>query len=159
MAWLGVRAGVLNLLLPVGEIGEVLPLSNFTPVPLTRSWYRGLSNVRGSLYSVIDLPDLLGLGAVPGSVDARLLLLAPARMRNTALLVTRLVGMHSPAALQAVSPTPPAPVTAPALCAALSRAWQSADQQIWYELDLSALVATQEFLEVAGEHSALETLS
>jgi twitching motility protein PilI len=175
MAWLGVRAGALNLLFPVAEISEVMPLSACTPVPLTQPWFRGLNNVRGSLYSVIDLPALLGYAPVPSSSEARVLLLVTGRIRNTALLVNRLVGMHLDGSLTAapqedseqesgpsgtlpeIAPRPLVPLTvgasaAPALMA-LGAHWRDAEQVDWREIDLSILVGLPDFLEVGAAPS------
>ena len=119
MAYLGVRAGAGNLLLESTDVVEVLPFATCTAVPLTHPRFRGLCNVRGTLYSVLDLPMLLGYAAVSADLNARVLLLAPQRMRNTALLVNRLVGMYPE--------HPGAP---------------------WQVIDLDGLLALPEFLEV-----------
>ena len=144
MSWVGVRIGALNLLAPVAEVAEVLHLPACTPVPLTLPWFRGLHNVRGTLYSVIDLPALFGFAPVALTPEARVLLLAPSRMRNTALLVNRLAGMHANANL--VQTDRPAALTQPAL----GRSWLDGDQVPWHELDLAALVSLPEFLDVAA---------
>ncbi len=119
MAFLGVRAGAGNLLLESTDVAEVLPFASCTAVPLTHPRFRGLCNVRGTLYSVLDLPMLLGYAPVTADAHARLLLLAPNRMRNTALLVNRLVGMY------------PAPPGDP-----------------WRVIDLDGLLALPEFLDI-----------
>lgn len=157
MAWLGVRAGALNLLLPVGEVAEVLPCTACTTVPLTQPWFRGLNNVRGSLYSVIDLPALLGYAPVPVGNEARVLLLSATRMRNTALLVNRLVGMHADSSLhpwvEGGRDAEPAPTVAPLPVraeAVLGARWVDAEHAEWRSLDLAALVGLPDFLEVAA---------
>lgn len=152
MAWLGVRAGALNLLVPVGEVAEVINPGVCTPVPLTLPWFRGLHNVRGTLYSVIDLPALLGYAPVPQGTESRLLLLGPQRIRNTALLVNRLAGMQSAADLQ---PTEPAadrasPLHRLGMATALDARYRDAAGLDWQVLDTAALVALPEFLDVAA---------
>jgi twitching motility protein PilI len=152
MAWLGVRSGALNLLVPVGEVSEVLHLANCTPVPLTLPWFRGLNNVRGTLYSVIDLSALLGYAPVQLTADSRVLLLSAARIRNTALLVNRLAGMVADDGLTEID-RGDAPNTAAATgpaAAALASAWADPDQLRWRALDLAALIALPEFLDVAA---------
>jgi twitching motility protein PilI len=154
MSWLGVRAGALNLLIPVGEVVEVMHPGIATPVPLTQPWFDGLHNVRGSLYSAIDLPALLGFAPVPAGPEARMLLLPGQRMRNTALLVNRLNGMLDAAALVAPPEQPPLqPLPAlrrAAMEALFGRRWLDAQQAEWHEFDLDALLALPEFLEVAA---------
>lgn len=157
MSWIAVRAGALNLLLPVGEVVEVMHPGTPTPVPLTQPWFSGLHNLRGSLHSAIDLPALLGFAPVTPGPEARLLLLPARRMRNTALLVNRLNGMLDPAMLVAPSDQPAAPLPAlrhPALSALLRGRWLDAEQVEWHLLDLEALLALPEFLEVARQPAA-----
>ena len=49
---LGVQAGPDYWLLDLADSGEILPLPPFTSVPLTRPWFCGIANIRGSLYGV-----------------------------------------------------------------------------------------------------------
>ena len=42
----------------------MIPVPPITPVPLTRPWFRGVANVRGNLYSVVDFAAFVGVGAV-----------------------------------------------------------------------------------------------
>lgn len=44
---------------PIGEVAEVIYLPVTTPVPNVKPWVWGMSNVRGRLYSVIDLQHFL----------------------------------------------------------------------------------------------------
>ncbi|MBX6394019.1 MAG: chemotaxis protein CheW, partial [Burkholderiales bacterium] len=52
-ARLGVQVGGELWLLRLNEVGEVIPPPAITPVPLTRHWFRGLTNIRGNLYTVV----------------------------------------------------------------------------------------------------------
>ena len=61
---LGVQVGNDYWLVEMEDISEVLPVPPLTPVPLTRPWYRGVSNIRGNLYSISDLAAFLGLPEV-----------------------------------------------------------------------------------------------
>ena len=56
------------------EAQEVLAVGGITPVPLTRPWYRGLTNVRGNLYSVVDFARFSVGSAATLSPDARLVI-------------------------------------------------------------------------------------
>jgi twitching motility protein PilI len=51
-ALLGVQAGRDYWLLDLAEAGEIIPLPPLTDVPLTKPWFCGIANVRGTLYSV-----------------------------------------------------------------------------------------------------------
>ena len=55
-ARLGLLIGDQRWLVDLAEAGEIVPLpSGITTVPLTRDWFRGLVNLRGSLFGVSDL--------------------------------------------------------------------------------------------------------
>lgn len=45
---------------PLGEVTEIMHLPPLTKVPGSRSWLRGVANVRGSLLPVADLPMFFG---------------------------------------------------------------------------------------------------
>lgn len=57
---LGFQCGNENWVIELAEAGEILPPPALAEVPLTRLWYRGLANVRGTLYSVVDLAQFCG---------------------------------------------------------------------------------------------------
>ena len=52
---LGFESGGERWLVDLADAGEVLPVPALAEVPLTRHWFRGIANIRGSLYSVTDL--------------------------------------------------------------------------------------------------------
>ena len=51
---LAVEAGPDRWLLALSDAGEVLPVPDVQTMPLTKSWYLGLVNVRGNLYGVTE---------------------------------------------------------------------------------------------------------
>jgi len=57
---LGVQAGTRNWLLKLDDAGEMLPLPEFSSVPLTKPWYLGLANIRGVLASIVDFGAFMG---------------------------------------------------------------------------------------------------
>ena len=60
---LGVQVGRETWLVDLVEAGEVIPVPPITAVPLTRPWFRGVANVRGNLYSVVDFAAFVGVGS------------------------------------------------------------------------------------------------
>ncbi|NMG67557.1 chemotaxis protein CheW [Azoarcus indigens] len=92
---LGVQAGNENWLVALADSGEVLPPPPLSPVPLTRPWYRGLANVRGTLYGVVDFSAFHGGPLVAPSGHARLLLVGARHGVHCALLVSRASGLRS----------------------------------------------------------------
>jgi len=144
-ARLGVQAGGRYWLIRLDDAGEVLPVPEVTPVPLTRAWYRGLANIRGNLASVVDFGAFLGAEPTLGTPDCRLVLIADRYGSYSGLLVTRLVGLRNLATLES------APARGPA---AADRPWIGAhyregDDRTWQELSIAALVANDEYLNVS----------
>ena len=140
---LAVQAGVEGWLVDLMEAGEVIPVPPITPVPQTRPWFKGVANVRGNLYSVVDFPAFLGGKGVALGEQSRLLLIAPRYRVGAALLVDSSLGLRNPESWQ-----PRQPAQAPA-------AWQRAEYEdeagkVWKELDVAELVRDQSFLMVGN---------
>jgi twitching motility protein PilI len=140
---LGVQLGSESWLVDLGDAGEVIPVPAVTPVPLTRPWFKGVANVRGNLYSVIDFPAFLGVGAVTLSESSRLLLLGERFRTSAALLIDRSLGLRNPEQLKAR----PAAIEAPE--------WQrgefdDAEGKAWKELDVPQLVRHADFMSVSA---------
>ncbi|MDD2685786.1 MAG: chemotaxis protein CheW [Gallionella sp.] len=133
---LGVQIAGNNWLVDMTDIGEVLPLPALTSVPLTKSWFRGVVNVRGNLYSVADMAAYFGGQRASGAVENRILLVADRHGFNAALLVDRVLGLRD------------------------ARAWRQLEVggQIeyhddennaeWRKLDVPALLSQADFLQV-----------
>ncbi len=136
---LGLQVADEAWLVDLTEAGEVLPVPAITPVPLTRPWFRGLANIRGNLYSVVDFAAFLGRAPVLIGDRARLLLLGERFRLAAALLVDGSLGLRNPAHLK---PSEAAP-------AAWSRgAYADKDGRQWNELDLKQLAQHPDFLSV-----------
>lgn len=56
---LGFRLGELRLAAPLGEVVEVLTYPGLSKVPRTKTWVRGVANVRGNLLPIMDLQGYL----------------------------------------------------------------------------------------------------
>jgi twitching motility protein PilI len=144
---LGVQVGEQNWLIDLAEAGEVMPVPPITPVPLTRSWFRGVANVRGNLHSVVDFAEFLGVGASRGGEQQRLVLLGERFRSAAALLVDRSLGLRNPAQLRACEPASGAAAGA-APC--LRRENEDELGARWSELDVGALVRDAAFLAVGN---------
>lgn len=142
-ARLGVQIGDRSLLVELSEVGEIVALpGEITPVPLTHEWFRGLVNLRGSLYGVSDLARLEGRAASPVTKSTRLLAFAPRLNLNGAIVVDRMLGLQNDATLTGADPqeTPVQPW--------LGREWVDAEGRRWTELKLEELVGDERFLAV-----------
>jgi len=132
---LGVQMAGINWLVDMTDISEVLPLPKITAVPFTKSWFLGIANVRGNLFSVVDMTAFQNSGVASGDANNRVLLVAERYGFNVALLVDRVLGLRD------------------------ARSWNQNDVngQIeyldeqgtsWSKLDVSGLLAQPEFLHI-----------
>ena len=91
---LGIQIGLDNWVAEMHDIEAVLTLPAVTPVPLTQSWYCGVANVRGNLYSIVDLAEFMGLGETARMGQCRVLLVGRKFAVNSGLLVARVLGLR-----------------------------------------------------------------
>ncbi len=138
-ARLGVQVGDELWLVRLEEAGEVIPVPPVAHVPLTQPWFRGLANIRGNLFSVIDLAAFQGREPTPQTPDSRLLLVADRYNMSAALLVNRMLGLRHLQQFETHA-------------AAADRAWERArfvdrDGRFWRELGMNELVYNEDFLQ------------
>ena len=140
---LGVQVGEEGWLVDLKEAGELIPPPAIAAVPLARSWFKGIANVRGNLYSVTDFSAFLGGAATSVGEQARLLLLNDRFRCGAALLVERSLGLRDPAELElrndAAGPQP----------AFVRGVFADPSGRLWRELDVPALIQHQAFLEAS----------
>ena len=141
---LGLRVGADAWLVDLADAGEVIPVPPITPVPLTRPWFRGVTNIRGNLYSVVDFPAFLGGAAVVLDEQSRLLLLAGRFRMGSALLVDRSLGLRGAEELE---PRGREAGTAPPW---LRAQYRDKDGRQWNELDVAQLAQHADFLGVGA---------
>lgn len=139
-ARLGVQAGGRLWLIRLSDAGEVLPLPAVTRVPLTRQWFLGLANIRGNLAGVVDLAGLLGKPPTEHLPDCRLVLVAERFGAHVGLLVARVMGLRNIHQLEAEEGGADRPW--------IRGAFHDPEGRRWYELDIDALVAHGDFLQV-----------
>jgi twitching motility protein PilI len=64
---LAVRIAEQNWLVDLSHISEVITPSAIALVPLTQPWFLGVTNIRGKLFSVVDLANFKGANATTRS--------------------------------------------------------------------------------------------
>jgi len=141
---LGLQAGGNNWLIALNEAGEILPPPPLSPVPLCHPWMRGLANVRGTLYSVVDFSLFNGGDAILPAGNARLVLIGARHNLNCAILVSRAAGLRAQEDFEAD------PVSA----ADTARPWsgerlRDTQGRAWTRLQIPALLANPRFLEAS----------
>ncbi len=132
-------------LVNLGDASEVVPVPPISPVPLTRPWFKGVANIRGNLFSVVDFPAFIGRSPVALSDQSRLLLVGERFRLGAALLVDRSLGLRNPAQLKAKEAAGDG-----AGAAWLKAEYGDEEGRVWKELDLARLVQDQDFLAVGA---------
>jgi twitching motility protein PilI len=140
---LGFQVGADNWFVPLHQVSEVIPVPATVPVPLTHSWFRGVANVRGNLYSLVDFSAFQGGEPITTGMERRVILVSDRLVGGAGLLVSRMLGLRNPEQFNAA----PRPAGAPAW---VGGAYADAGGTRWLELDLPALVREQRFLEVGA---------
>jgi twitching motility protein PilI len=134
---LGVQIAGQNLLVDMADVSEVLQLPVLTVVPFTKPWFRGVANIRGNLYGVVDMAAYRQKGAASGDINNRILLVSDRFAFKVALLVDNVVGLRD------------------------AREWRQIDVDgqieyqdeqgtLWQKMDVSALLGEAEFLQIGS---------
>jgi len=144
LSQLGIMIGQGRYLLDLREAGEIVTAGTLTRVPLTPDWYIGLSNIRGNLTGVVDLPRFQGKDATKLDSSCRIVAFAPGMAFNSGLLVSQVLG------LRAVSEMEELPLETEHLenKVWLKKKYRDRDGNIWFELSLAMLVQDQDFLQI-----------
>lgn len=138
---LGVAVGTKKFLINLNEVKEVLPVPPILPVPLTKPWFLGMTNVRGNLYNVSDFAQFLNMAPTARSVNNRVLLLSTETMAQVALVVDGLMGLRSIQEMHAESGNDE-------LKQLFSRKkLTDANGNEWFELDAEELVQDKKFIQ------------
>ena len=138
---LGFQVGGRNWFVALHQVSEVVPVPPSVGVPLTQPWFRGIANVRGNLYSIVDFSSFQGGEVTAGGLERRVILVSDKLVGGAGLLVSRMLGLRSPEAF-----TPGTkPADAPPWLGAV---YNDATGAEWRELDLPVLAKDRRFLEV-----------
>ena len=140
---LGFQVAGENWFVALHQVSEVIPVPAMVSVPLTHSWFRGVANVRGNLYSMIDFSAFQGGDPISAGMERRVILVSDRLVAGSGLVVSRMLGLRNPEQFNAAAK----PANAPAWVAA---AYTDAGGTRWLELDLPALTREQRFLEVGA---------
>jgi twitching motility protein PilI len=161
---LGFQVGTENWLVNLADVSEVIPTPAFVPVPQTLSWFKGVANVRGKLYSVADFAAFQGQGATTVASERRVILVQERILESAGILVNRMLGLRNPDNFTRED-------TEDATRPWIGAHFRDADGVQWLELDLRMLAKTTAYLEVSipfhsvntpaapGQLSALQTSS
>ncbi|PUA20881.1 twitching motility protein PilI [Glaciimonas sp. PCH181] len=151
---LGLLVGEERLLLSLQEAGEIVAVDSITQVPLTQDWYLGLTNIRGTLISVVDFACFQGHPMTVIDKDARIISFSTTLAFNSALLVRRVLGLRNvdEMTLQSVPRMIGRDILNDHEAAALAETsparYMDSESQLWTELKLTQLIRDPRFLHV-----------
>lgn len=140
---LGFQVGADNWFVALHQVSEVIPVPAMVQVPRTQPWFRGVANVRGNLYSMVDFSAFQGREPIPAGMERRVILVSDRLVGGAGLLVSRMLGLRNPEQFSAAARPPDAPPW-------LAAAYTDAGGTRWLELDLPVLAREQRFLEVGA---------
>jgi purine-binding chemotaxis protein CheW len=114
------RSGGQVFAVDAGAVREVLPALPSTRIPGAPAAVRGLVNVRGTLVTVVDAAQAIGLGSAPAGT-ASMLVLVEHRSRPVGLAVDEVLDLVSANGTALDADTPP-PAVRPELVRGLGAA-------------------------------------
>lgn len=144
---IGFKVGSVHCLLKLDEAEQVLPVPPICPAPLTKSWYRGMADVRGDIYGIVDFAVFLGGKAVQLDQDARLIVVGNKFNNPSTLLVEKVLGIRQIQKFQVQNKSTD---DFPWFTASLL----DEEQQEWFELDIASLINASEFADAQQIGSA-----
>jgi twitching motility protein PilI len=137
--YLGVVIGSKNVLVSLQEISETLPIMDIHRVPIVKPWFLGVANVRGVLYAINDLAQMLENTFTAISSNARLLLMSDAVASNVAIVVDKMIGLRKLDEMKLRKE-----VAEETVCLK-AQTYQDEENLVWHMLDCDKLVGSKEF--------------
>lgn len=149
VAWLAVQAGGRKYLFPLGQSGEIVPLTHVQVVPYALTWFRGVVNIRGGLFGVVDLAAFIDADGgvprlMPAATDPSVVTLNGVLEVNSALQVDVLSGLRG---ADAFTHSHPPEETAPAY---FGNVFIDSAGEEWQEINLRTLSQTPQFLSISA---------
>ncbi len=144
--WSGItfRIGDTYLVSQLGEVVEILEYPELSNVPLTRSWVRGIANIRGNLLPVVDMNSFLSGRAATITPRSRVLVVDHKGL-YTGLIVDEVLGQKH---FTDDEYTGDLPDVDEALEPYIQNGFLR-DDRVWSIFSLHAMAETPQFLQVA----------
>ena len=90
---LALRLDPWNLLFPLDQVYELIPIPRITRVPGVKRWLLGIANLRGTIISVVDLRQFLGGNASTPTASSRMVIVRSGQSAY-GLLIDSIIGMR-----------------------------------------------------------------
>lgn len=148
-AWLAVEAAGANYLFPLNHAGEIFPWVPVYTVPHAKSWFVGVSNLRGGVSGVVDLGAFVTQSAVTlrselAQSHCRMVAFSEMLNINCVLLIDKLLGLKS---LESFSASSPSPADSPVY---FGHTYTDPQGVSWQEINLQALSLNPQFLSISA---------
>ena len=85
--------GDTRLLVALTDISDILECGAITPIPRSKPWLRGVANIRGKIYSIVDFDQFLGFAATGVGGEGKYMVLNRPEI-GAALLVKAVYGLR-----------------------------------------------------------------
>lgn len=143
--WVGVafRIGEHLFVTPRNEVREILTYPGVTKIPGSKSWLKGLANVRGQLLPIIDMNEFFGGEETLPGRTTRVVAVNHEEI-PAGLLVDEVRGFRRFGRDEMLSASSPAPAFTPFVTGRFERG-----EEHWHVLDMTRLVESQAFLQAA----------
>ena len=134
-----------GVLLPIGEIIELVSTPSIVEIPVMKPWMRGIANIRGSLLPLTDLEGFFCDRRQSLGANSRVLIIEKGSSRY-GLLVPEVYGIKeiAPEKLQEFQPGAGDPL------AGFCTLHANAGGKEWHLLDFELLIGDERFMEVAA---------
>lgn len=140
---LGFQVGAESWFVALHQVSEVIPVPATVVVPRTQRWFRGVANVRGNLYSIVDFSAYQGSEPIGVGSERRVILVSDKLLAGSGLLVSRMLGLRNPDQFTPIERAADSPVW-------VGSVYKDPAGGRWKELDLPALAREKGFLEVGN---------
>jgi twitching motility protein PilI len=137
--YLGVAIGSKHVLVSLQEISETLPIMDIHRIPIVKPWFLGVANVRGVLYAINDIAQMLEDTLTTVSSSARLLLMSDAVTPNVAFVVEKMIGLRKLEEMKLRDET-----CEDELCLK-AQTYADDENRVWHMLDCNKLIRSKEF--------------
>jgi twitching motility protein PilI len=141
----GFQVGELNVVAPLEQVKEILTSATISRIPGAKEWVKGVSNVRGNLLPILDLPGFLWGKTTKMTRHSRILVIQHQGI-SAGLVVDGVMGMRH---FLEEEFSPDTSFFDEALQNVMSGIYRQSGER-WAVFDIHKLVERPEFLQVAA---------
>lgn len=145
---IGFRIGNQNLVVPLGEVVEILTYPRLSRVPGAKPWILGIANIRGNLLPIMDLSGFLGERLTKLNKRSRVLVVNNVvnnKVIFAGLLVDEVLGLRH---FYEEEQTTQLPMSDLSVLPYLDRAYKKGDKH-WMVFSMHKLTQSDLFMQIA----------